>query len=99
VAARPALFPEPARQPPPLSRWLASPGWRLVPGEKARWTDLRTTTVDCQECAHLQHEQNGNFGPRRQAKRRRVTPLGARLNLCREHALAWKQRDEKDTAR
>jgi len=96
-AARPALFPEPDPDIPDLSTGLSGPPWRLRPGETATWTQLSVKTIDCQECAVLQHERRGEFGPRRQAKRRRKTEHG-RLDLCRAHAHAWHQRDEVDGA-
>lgn len=98
MSARPALFPLPEPDIPALSEYLAGPHWRLLPGEKAKWTRINVKTIDCGECAHLQHECGGAYGPRRQAKRRRVT-RGARLDLCRAHAQLWEQRDEVDTQR
>lgn len=98
MPARPALFPEPDPDIPPLSRSLAEPAWRLRPGESAKWTRISVKTLDCRECAHLQHERRGDFGPRRQAKRRRTVPGGGRLDLCHAHAQAWQQRDQNDSA-
>lgn len=94
---RPGLFPEPEPSIPDLSDALADPFHRLRPGQQATWTPVRASTVDCQECAHLQHERRGAFGPRRQAKWRRKTPDGTRMDLCRGHALAWRTRDHTDT--
>lgn len=97
MCSRPALFPEPHREPPPLSAGLAVSTWRLLPGEKAKWTRINVKTIDCIECSLLQHEMRGGYGPRRQAKRRRITPRGDRLDLCRAHAQVWEQRDIDDT--
>src|SRR5262245_24608512 len=94
----PALFPEPDPDIPALSAGLGGAAWRLEPGQRARWTDLRVKTIDCVECTWLQHETRGAYGPRRQAKRRRTAGQRPRLDLCRAHALAWKQRDETDSA-
>jgi hypothetical protein len=96
--ATPALFPKPEVAPPALSAALGGPGWRLLRGQEARWTHIRPRTIDCEECAHLQHEQRGSYGPRRQAKHRRVVPGRVRLDLCHAHALAWRHRDENDSA-
>ena len=99
MPGRPALFPEPAREQPALSRGLAGPSWRLRVGEVAKWTRLSAIgRIDCMECAFLQHEQGGAYHPRRKAKRRRSTPAGARLDLCHAHATAWQERDEIDSA-
>jgi hypothetical protein len=97
VTARPALFPEPTPDPPALSQALATAGWRLQPGEKAKWTRLSTKHIDCVECGWLQHEMRGNYGPRRQAKRRRTIGHNVRLDLCRSHAEAWQRRDAEDS--
>lgn len=94
--ARPALFPEPPPNIPALSTALSGPELRLRRGESAKWTPVRAYTLHCEECAHLQHELRGEFGPRRQVKYRRNTPTGLRLNLCRGHAMAWRTRDEAD---
>lgn len=96
MCPRPALFPEPAVDPPALSAGYAASPYRLLPGEKAKWTWIHVKTIDCMECALLQHEQRGEFGPRRQAKRRRIGPRGVRLDLCRAHAMQWEQRDKTD---
>lgn len=97
MSARPALFPEPAPDIPALSHQFAASTWRLAPGEKAKWTALKVRTIDCRECAVLQHEQRGAYGPRRIAKHRRVTPAG-RLDLCRAHSQGWRERDAVDSA-
>lgn len=99
MVGRPALFPEPAPDIPALSKTLAACQYRLGPGDQARWIRINVKTLDCMECAHLQHETRGAFGPRRQAKRRRIGPEPdfARLDLCRAHALVWEQRDETDS--
>jgi hypothetical protein len=95
---RPALFPEPPRDLPDLSAALATPAYRLDRGEKAKWTRINVKTIDCVECTHLQHETRGAFGPRRQAKWRRALPEGHRLDLCRAHEMAWRERDKTDSA-
>lgn len=97
MAGRPGLFPPPEPDIPDLSAHYGGPAWRLVGGQRAKWTAIRVTTVDCVECAMLQHERRGGFGPRRQARHRRVHPTGDRLDLCRAHAMAWKQRDQHDS--
>lgn len=97
MGGTPALFPEPEVAPPPLSAALATAPWRLRRGQMARWTRIRPRTLDCQECAHLQHEMRGAYGPRRQAKHRRVVPGFTRLDLCHAHAQAWRERDQNDT--
>lgn len=96
MPGRPALFPEPPPDLPGLSVGLAGHPWRLAVGEVAKWTRLSARRLDCVECAHLQHEQAGQWGPRRQAKRRRTTAAG-RLDLCHAHAAAWHDRDEDDS--
>lgn len=98
MSTRPGLFPAPEPDALPLSQLLASPAWRLTRGESAKWTRIRASTVDCMECAHLQHEKRGDFGPRRQAKRRRIIPDGPRLDLCHSHAQLWMARDKTDSA-
>ncbi len=96
MGTRPALFPEPEPDLPQLSQWFSGAHHRLLPGEHATWTRVRVTTVHCQECAHLQHELAGDFGPRRQARYRRNAG-GHRLDLCRAHAERWRERDAADT--
>jgi hypothetical protein len=96
-AQNPGLFPAPRPQSPDLSLWLSAPVYRLTPGQRAKWTELHVKTVDWQECAMLQHETRGGFGPRRVAKHRRRLPSGMALDLCRAHTMAWKRRDSDDT--
>ncbi|HEX5522697.1 MAG TPA: hypothetical protein VFX53_04565 [Pedococcus sp.] len=90
------LFPAPDPDIPALSVALGGPAWRLPRGGKAKWVRLSVKTIDCQECSHLQHETRGDFGPRRQAKRRRRYD-GTQLDLCRAHAQAWQERDAEDS--
>lgn len=94
----PGLFPAPRPQLPELSLMLSAPVYRLLGGQRAKWTDLSTTTIDCQECAMLQHETHGAYGPRRLAKHRRKHPDGPALDLCRAHTQTWKRRDAQDSS-
>lgn len=94
----PGLFPTPSPDIPALSTGLGGPARRLRLGETARWTRINVSTIDCQECAHVQHETQGRFGPRRLAKHRRTLPAGGpALDLCRGHAQAWRRRDAADS--
>lgn len=95
--ARPALFPQPHPDPPELSQTLTGYVDRLHIGQEAKWARINVQTIDCIECSLLQHETHGDYGPRRQAKWRRKGPLGGRLDLCRDHADAWKRRDSADS--
>lgn len=91
------MFDKPPIQPVALSRSLGGHENRLVRGEKAKWTQVKLKTYrPCEECSCVQHESNGEFGPRRQAKHRRRTPLGLVLELCTAHANLWRRRDESD---
>lgn len=88
------LFPAPEPAPPGLSTGLAGQHEITAPTQKVKWTRRAATSrVDCQECAMLQHETRGSYGPRRRAKWRRTTCLGAHLDLCTAHMQAWKARD------
>jgi len=92
------LFEPPPEQPVELSKELASYAYRLAVDEVAKWTDIKVKAPrDCQECAQLQHETRGSFGPRRQAKHRRAHPMGPKLELCSAHTEQWKVRDAKDS--
>jgi hypothetical protein len=96
---QPPLFDEPPVPPVQLSKTLAVFEYRLARAEAASWTAVKLKTYrPCQECACLQHERDGDFGPRRQAKHRRRRPTGPTLELCNAHAEQWKARDERDTA-
>ena len=68
-----------------------------------KWTAIKLLNpIPCDECFANQHE--GSPLPRAQAKKRRTLDLGPRkggkqvLNLCREHAQLWEERDERDRA-
>jgi hypothetical protein len=94
------LFPEPIGPTLALSRLLgAEPGYRLAPGEHARWTRRNTaSSVDCEECAALQHELRGAYRPRRRATIRRTRPGPLHLDLCSAHAELWRERDDANGA-
>lgn len=81
-----------------LSKALAVYEYRLALDEVAKWTDIRVKAPKpCQECAQLQHETRGSFGPRRQAKHRRTHPMGPKLELRSAHTEQWKVRDAEDS--
>lgn len=93
-----ALFDKPLAEPVEPSKALAAFAYRLAKGEKAKWTEVKLKTYrPCEECAHVQHENGGGTGPRRQAKRRRRHPMGPSLELCHAHAKLWEARDEIDS--
>jgi hypothetical protein len=72
------MFDKPAEQPVELSERLSAFEYRLDRGEKAKWTAIRVKGPrPCQECAYMQHQTGGQFGPRRQAKHRPGTPDGS----------------------
>jgi hypothetical protein len=92
------MFEKPAEQKVELSRALSVAANRLAVEEAAKWTAIKVKGVrPCQECAYMQHETGGAFGPRRQAKHRRTHPRGGAIELCTAHADLWKTRDEKDS--
>jgi|SRR5882724_3494901 len=89
---QPPLFEASDPEPVAFSAALAALEYGLSRGEQAKWTVVKLKTYrPCQECAHLQHERVGDFGPRRH-------PMGPALELCNEHAKRWKTRDLEDGA-
>lgn len=92
------MFDKPEGQPVELSHGLSAFEYRLSKGEKAKWTAIKVKGPrPCQECAYMQHQTNGAFGPRRQAKHRRAHPMGPALELCHAHRDLWLDRDAKDS--
>lgn len=94
------LFPEPDPAPIELSRMWAGPMFRATVGT-VKWTPIKVKNpIECTECFARQHETMGECGPRRTAKaRRRIEKApGSILDLCREHEMLWKKRDEADLA-
>ena len=83
----------------PLSRHYANRSYQATPAEVPKWTKTSATTKHCDECAMLQHETGGRFGPRKQPKHRRGFPGGPVLYLCSLHAQAWRDRDTADIKR
>lgn len=85
---------EPARRVTRLSRKYDSPLYVQSKTAKAKWTPIRTTTIDCDECFALQVETNGGSGSRFAAKHRRTLAVtDVVLNLCNAHAEQWRERD------
>lgn len=101
----------------PLSaRYRSDPEHRANPERRPRWTPVANPGgrgMTCQECAQLQHETGGRFGPRMQPRKRRSLPArsatdpatgytirvkGPTLLLCSRHAYAWTALDEADMA-
>lgn len=69
------LFEEPTEQPVTLSKHFATWEHRIAPDSKVKY--VRHTMKrfhPCEECAYLQHESNGHFGPKRAVKMRRTGP-------------------------
>ncbi|MFC0546905.1 hypothetical protein [Kutzneria chonburiensis] len=94
------LFDKPKPEPTELSTTLATAANRLAAGQVAKWTPVRVQKPrPCQECAQVQHEKHGQCPPRRQARHRRRHPHGPVLELCDQHALMWRERDEADATR
>lgn len=92
------MFDKPAEQPVQLSEKLSAFEYRLGGGERAKWTSIKVKGPrPCDECAYMQHQTGGKFGPRRQAKHRRSHPMGPTLELCHAHRDLWLERDEKDS--
>lgn len=92
------LFPEPAPVEIELSQMWAGPMFRATAGT-VKWTPIKVVNpIDCTECIGRQHETRGNSGPRRSAKvRRRLEKApGSTLDLCRDHEMLWRKRDEND---
>jgi hypothetical protein len=94
------MFPEPERLPLELSQMWGGRPFRATVGE-VKWTPIKVKNpIDCTECLARQHETKGACGPRRAAKVRRriVKAPGSTLDLCREHEMMWRRRDEADLA-
>ena len=92
------LFDKPGEQPMRLSKALSGPDYRLRKDEKAKWTNVNLKTYrPCQECAAVQHETGGAFGPRRQIKKRRRVVGGKVIEMCQQHAQLWRELDAKDS--
>jgi hypothetical protein len=92
------MFDKPAEQPVELSEKLSAFEYRLNRGEKVKWTAIKVKGYrPCQECAYMQHQTGGQFGPRRQAKHRRTHPMSPALELCTAHKDLWLDRDEADS--
>lgn len=94
------MFDKPEEQPVELSQKLSAFEYRLDRGEKAKWTAIKLKTYrPCNECAYMQHETGGSFGPRWQAKHRRAHPMGPVLELCTAHKDLWHKRDDVDSGK
>lgn len=81
----------------PLSEVYDAPLYRAVPGDEPGWSPVTRARVDCDECAALQHESHGKYGPRQKPRQKRAFHGGPELLLCSAHALAWHERDDIDT--
>lgn len=99
-----ALIEKPPRASAPLSRRYAAPAYRVASIHPPTWSKV-TPARDafCHECAQVQHESQGAFGPRMRPRARRKLPgEDARsehtLLLCGPHATVWKDRDAADMA-
>lgn len=90
------LFPEPEHYRPTLSAMYSTPEYRETPLARARYVNLGTQTITCDECFANQHEAGGATPPRAKASARRTFLGGPRLNLCGTHTQLWKERDAKD---
>lgn len=83
----------------PLSKAFENPSYRASATEKPKWTPVKVKApMACDECAAVQHETRGTYGPRANARQRRAFVGGPILRLCTRHANAWRERDEKDCA-
>ncbi|MFD7045618.1 hypothetical protein [Rhodococcus jostii] len=83
----------------PLSTTYANPSYRASAQEKPKWTPVKVKApIPCDECAAVQHETRGRFGPRASARQRRGFVGGPILRLCTRHANAWRERDTRDGA-
>lgn len=92
------MFPEPVAPELELSQMWSGAMFRATQGT-VKWTPIKgITPVDCTECLGRQHETRGECGPRRAAKmRRRIEKApGSTLDLCREHEMLWRLRDDAD---
>jgi len=88
-----------------LSAKFADPDYRASAGRRPSWAKIANPAAKgamCAECAQLQHETRGAFGPRMQPRTRRSFPKSAggspALALCTRHAQAWRDRDAEDMA-
>lgn len=102
----------------PLSgKYRTDPAYRASVEWKPRWAKVANPASPrnvCHECAQLQHETHGRFGPRMQPRKRRSFPTkteadpqkpgatiqvkGPTLLLCSRHAYAWEAMDQADMA-
>jgi hypothetical protein len=92
------MFPEPEPVEIELSRMWSGPRFRATEGT-VKYTPIKVKVpVDCTECFARQHETGGDSGPRRTAKVRRaiVKAPGSAIDLCREHEMLWRARDDHD---
>ncbi|OBA54439.1 hypothetical protein A5789_22020 [Nocardia sp. 852002-51101_SCH5132738] len=96
TATRPALRVV-ADNTAPLSQTYDAPLYRATAQDKPTWDQLTRSRGDCDECAALQHESHGKYGPRAKARQKRAFHGGPELLLCSAHALAWHDRDDIDT--
>jgi hypothetical protein len=115
-AADPVLVDVDASHAAPLSgKFHTDPAYRASADWKPRWAKVANPGrgATCQECAQLQHENRGKFGPRMQPRQRRSFPpktmpdpetglsvkvKGPTLLLCSRHAAVWEEIDKGDTA-
>lgn len=97
MSDQPGLFPELGRVSAPASRTTVN-AHRAQTVVRVSWTPIKLKVPrPCQECARLQHETAGEFGPRADARHRRTALLAGggklALDLCSRHADTWRQRD------
>ncbi|WP_280427837.1 hypothetical protein [Nocardia brasiliensis] len=98
----------------PLSaKYRTDPQYRADADWRPQWSKVANPAgraVMCHECAQLQHETRGRFGPRMQPRKRRAFPAksepdparpgamiritGPTLLLCSRHAFAWEALDK-----
>lgn len=86
-------------------RYATQPDYQARPGDRPRWSKIDTPPAGamCDECAQLQHETRGRYGPRKQPRERRTFPAiagkraaGPALRLCYQHAQVWHAKDDHD---
>jgi hypothetical protein len=87
------------------AKFGTDPDYRASAGRRPSWAKIANPSARgamCAECAQLQHETRGQFGPRMQPRTRRSFPAkvggGPALSLCTRHAQAWRDRDAEDMA-
>ncbi|MFE4461446.1 hypothetical protein ACFROC_29190 [Nocardia tengchongensis] len=84
----------------PLSRHFSAEPWRATAARRPKWQKIANPSpaAHCSECAVLQHETRGEFGPRMQPRARRTFAgdKASALVLCSRHAQAWRARDAVD---